>query len=256
MQFTLILTATKARKDRVVHALDDDEDDEHSQCLCCETEIWSVLMTMFMQDGPFLGLRVFTMYRHNLLNNGILFFTFKNGLVILVTIYRLIIIGLEHKADRKKKRIEKRKMKETLAFVGPYVSNTKFVGIDPEKLEIGVLDTVDAGNNEKPNNEQTNKDEVSQETVTDKDNKDNVTATPNNNEVMSNNKTNVKPAKGLEKNKAKPKKKKANKSNDIETVGQYKTSDTLTRVVRDSSQMLAGTALPKGTTATYVQYET
>ncbi|GAV07823.1 hypothetical protein RvY_17613-2 [Ramazzottius varieornatus] len=92
MQFTLILTATKARKPRAgTHTsfvfdqfdLLDDEDagGPCSCCWWCSADIWGILTTLILQDGPFLCLRLTFLFRYNVVSYSNVFFTIKNSLV-------------------------------------------------------------------------------------------------------------------------------------------------------------------------------
>ena len=106
-QFTLVLTATKARKTMVTHPtqkqqqLSEPEAESECSCLCCETEIWSLLITVVLQDAPFLCMRLYVLVRYSVINYNILFFTAKNALVILLQVYRITVVLLEHRKKSK-----------------------------------------------------------------------------------------------------------------------------------------------------------
>jgi hypothetical protein len=55
-------------------------------------ELWSVLITLVMQDCPFFILRIICVVRFNVFNYSFLFFTFKNGILFAIQIYRIIAI--------------------------------------------------------------------------------------------------------------------------------------------------------------------
>ena len=103
LQYGLVLTATKSRKPRMAtHARDADmsaTEKASRQCLCCETEIWAILTTVLMQDGPFMGLRLYILISKNVMAYGMLFFTFKNALVLSLQFYRIVVITCESKDD-------------------------------------------------------------------------------------------------------------------------------------------------------------
>ncbi|XP_064628932.1 uncharacterized protein LOC135488280 [Lineus longissimus] len=101
MQFVLVLTATKARRKKIAlirptaNEDGDGDDGECSGCCggkCCENEVWSILITVLLQDAPFLSLRLYVMVTFNLFNYTILFFTVKNALVIVLQFYRLVVV--------------------------------------------------------------------------------------------------------------------------------------------------------------------
>jgi hypothetical protein len=56
------------------------------------TEVWSLLFSMMVQDGPYAGVRIYTLIKYDLLTYSIIFFICKNMLVICLVFYRLIII--------------------------------------------------------------------------------------------------------------------------------------------------------------------
>ncbi|XP_022102551.1 transmembrane protein 26-like isoform X2 [Acanthaster planci] len=92
LQFTLGLTATKARKPRMA-GIDDDK--PKVTLMCCETEVWGLMTTIIMQDGPFLAMRLYILIKLNAINQMMIFFTCKNMLVMLLQVYRLFVIYIE-----------------------------------------------------------------------------------------------------------------------------------------------------------------
>ncbi|CBY31384.1 unnamed protein product [Oikopleura dioica] len=51
-------------------------------------EVWSILTTVVLQDGPFLSMRMYIIFGRNVIHPTILFFTIKNGLVLMLETYR------------------------------------------------------------------------------------------------------------------------------------------------------------------------
>ncbi|OQV12982.1 putative Transmembrane protein 26 [Hypsibius exemplaris] len=103
MQFTLVLTATKARKPRISASTQqasfadqadyggEDAEDSRGPCPCCwwcSADIWGILTTLILQDGPFLCLRLTFLFRYNVVSYSNVFFTIKNSLVIVLQVYR------------------------------------------------------------------------------------------------------------------------------------------------------------------------
>ncbi len=91
IQFTLVLTATKEKKA-------ESEDDPGRGCcetVCCESEVWSILITVFCQDGPFLAVRLYSLAKYHIKSYTTIFFTSKNILVILLQFYRMVVLGRE-----------------------------------------------------------------------------------------------------------------------------------------------------------------
>ncbi|CAG5104840.1 Oidioi.mRNA.OKI2018_I69.chr1.g1592.t1.cds [Oikopleura dioica] len=56
-------------------------------------EVWSILTTVVLQDGPFLSMRMYIIFGRNVVHPTILFFTIKNGLVLMLETYRLAVIA-------------------------------------------------------------------------------------------------------------------------------------------------------------------
>ncbi len=130
-QFALVLTVTKGSKHRAVGITrtvkesyyQEGEQEDKKACKCCETEVWSILTAMMMQDAPFLAIRLYVMIKNQNLSYSILFFTFKNFLIISMQFYRLgVVIGLH---------CTKKKRKET--------QNNDL----PTDMEIGISEVVD-----------------------------------------------------------------------------------------------------------------
>ncbi|ESO87216.1 hypothetical protein LOTGIDRAFT_183655, partial [Lottia gigantea] len=98
LQFCLVLTATKnPKKARVaIRPVTDTVNVKKKKkdylIMCLTTEVWSLMVTFLMQDGPFLCVRLFTLINHNLITYNILFFTCKNMLVVMLLTYRLIVL--------------------------------------------------------------------------------------------------------------------------------------------------------------------
>ncbi|KAI5610317.1 transmembrane protein 26-like [Silurus asotus] len=62
---------------------------------CCSSEIWSLLLTVGLQDGPFLVYRLYLMLRENVLNQLMIFFTCKNILIVMLELYRISVVHFE-----------------------------------------------------------------------------------------------------------------------------------------------------------------
>ncbi|KAK9970754.1 hypothetical protein ABG768_026670 [Culter alburnus] len=96
MQFPLVLTQTSRPK---VQEEDQPEAAQHGRAgwtvSCCSSEVWSLLLTVGMQDGPFLIYRLYLMIRENVLNQLMIFFTCKNILIVLLEAYRICVVHFE-----------------------------------------------------------------------------------------------------------------------------------------------------------------
>ena len=63
--------------------------------VCLKTEIWSILASIFMQEFPFLVCRSYAVGALGIVDDTIIFFLFKNCLIIAMYLYRLVSLCLE-----------------------------------------------------------------------------------------------------------------------------------------------------------------
>ena len=88
LQFCLVMTAVAAPKPRVATGKK-----ERTFCWgCCENEIWALMMSVVLQDAPFLVMRLYLMVQYSAINQMMLFFTCKNIMVVLLQFYRMVIL--------------------------------------------------------------------------------------------------------------------------------------------------------------------
>ncbi|XP_056397704.1 transmembrane protein 26-like [Hyla sarda] len=59
---------------------------------CCTNEIWSLLIAVGMQDGPFLIFRLYLAIKERMLNEMMIFYICKNILTVSLEIYRIIAV--------------------------------------------------------------------------------------------------------------------------------------------------------------------
>ena len=154
MQFTLVVTATKTRKDRSADGKATDRK-KRDHCFSCrlfwETELWvsrsmswqvfltvarfsfsqALSTTILLQDGPFLCLRLGLIIHYKIISQSNVFFTTKNFLVVLLQLYRVCVIIIEHRKRRKRMRME-----ETSALTA-IATLTQQVPVLPKKASSG-----------------------------------------------------------------------------------------------------------------------
>ncbi|XP_062927233.1 transmembrane protein 26b [Mobula hypostoma] len=65
-------------------------------------DLWTICITIFIQDGPFFIFRLFLMLNRKITHQMLLFFTIKNSLVLTLQIYRLVVIYLEIRQPNQK----------------------------------------------------------------------------------------------------------------------------------------------------------
>ncbi|KAF7650314.1 hypothetical protein LDENG_00127320 [Lucifuga dentata] len=92
MQFPLVLTQTQPPKG------DSPPEAPPSFTSCCSSEVWSLLLTVGLQDGPFLLYRLYLMIQEQVLNQLMIFFTCKNILIVLLELYRIFVVQCEQQA--------------------------------------------------------------------------------------------------------------------------------------------------------------
>ena len=103
MQFTLVLTATKARRDQVGLPMLGDEFDDTGTC--CNPELYGILTSITLQDLPFLVVRLMLIFKYHVVSYTNMFFTSKNSVVITLLIYRLIVVHTEARKKRNKRKM-------------------------------------------------------------------------------------------------------------------------------------------------------
>ncbi|CAF0804142.1 unnamed protein product [Adineta steineri] len=100
MQFTLVVTSTKSRKHRTGGWKKPDPEELKKYLnwrLFWETELWALCTTILLQDGPFLCLRLGLIIHYKIISQSNVFFTTKNFLVVLLQLYRVCVIIIEHR---------------------------------------------------------------------------------------------------------------------------------------------------------------
>lgn len=97
MQFPLVLTQTQSSRAKPPQG------DPGALCpgapatltSCCSSDVWSLLLTVGLQDGPFLIYRLYLMAQEQVLNQLMIFFTCKNILIVLLELYRIFVVQCE-----------------------------------------------------------------------------------------------------------------------------------------------------------------
>ncbi|KAG9268239.1 transmembrane protein 26-like [Astyanax mexicanus] len=100
LQFPLHLSVVTSRPDESV-----EKEEEEKQTGCCRcvlierhsTDIWNIVESLFIQDGPFLVVRLMVMAYFKVFHQMLLFFAIKNFLVVILNLYRLVVICLDAK---------------------------------------------------------------------------------------------------------------------------------------------------------------
>lgn len=94
IQFSLVLTASRARRDRS-GLIPFHQQSGHDGC--CNADVYGIIISILLQDLPFLMLRMLLIFKYFVLSYTNMFFTCKNTIVIALLIYRLIVVQVERK---------------------------------------------------------------------------------------------------------------------------------------------------------------
>ncbi|XP_020670370.3 transmembrane protein 26 [Pogona vitticeps] len=62
-------------------------------------DLWNIGISLFIQDGPFLVVRLILMSYFNIITQMLVFFTAKNILVVMLQLYRLVVLSFDFHAS-------------------------------------------------------------------------------------------------------------------------------------------------------------
>ena len=103
IQFSLVLTASRARRDQSGLVVKRESSDAET-IGCCTPDVYGIIISILMQDLPFLVLRMLLIFRYSVLSYTNMFFTSKNTIVIVLLIYRLIVVQIEKRNAKMKEK--------------------------------------------------------------------------------------------------------------------------------------------------------
>lgn len=63
------------------------------------TDIWGIVEALFIQDGPFLVVRLTVMTYFGVFHQMLVFFAIKNFLVVILNLYRLVVICQDYRSS-------------------------------------------------------------------------------------------------------------------------------------------------------------
>jgi hypothetical protein len=87
LQFCLAFTISRGRKTR-----QDLKEEEEKRFFCSPSDFWGMLLSLFLQDIPFFSFRAVLIFHYHILSYSTVFFTSKNGLIIILQWYRITVI--------------------------------------------------------------------------------------------------------------------------------------------------------------------
>ncbi|XP_061692562.1 transmembrane protein 26-like [Syngnathoides biaculeatus] len=96
LQFPLHLAVVNSKSDPVA----DQDVREVSLLTKHSTDIWGIVEALFIQDGPFLMVRLTVMTYFDVFHQMLVFFAIKNFLVVILNVYRLAVICQDFRPSR------------------------------------------------------------------------------------------------------------------------------------------------------------
>ncbi|XP_063291687.1 transmembrane protein 26-like [Pelobates fuscus] len=102
LQFTLVLTQSSESVDKRISKDSVSVPAARKQCSCMLSarEVWSLVIAVVMQDGPFLGFRLYLLIKHGVRSKTLIFFICKNILTVTIEIYRIIVVWRQAHRNR------------------------------------------------------------------------------------------------------------------------------------------------------------
>nr|XP_014688893.2 transmembrane protein 26 [Equus asinus] len=67
-------------------------------------DLWNIGISVFIQDGPFLVVRLILMIYFKVINQMLVFFAVKNFLVVVLQLYRLVVLAMDVRASFRSQR--------------------------------------------------------------------------------------------------------------------------------------------------------
>nr|CAH7757701.1 unnamed protein product [Callosobruchus chinensis] len=128
MQFTVVLTATKARKSRLTTTKPSIKRSDN----CCTIDVCSIVLNITLQDAPFLAFRLLLITHFKIISYMNVFFTCKNTLVILLQMYRLYVVHSEHN-----KKVDKNEKLTNISIISKEVSYSRRPRRPPNRAHRG-----------------------------------------------------------------------------------------------------------------------
>ncbi|XP_022104175.1 transmembrane protein 26-like [Acanthaster planci] len=90
-------------------------EDATPACTCLESDVWSVVASIILQDGPFLVFRLTLITHFRAYSHTNIFFTCKNLIVVALQAYRVLVLYAERREKQRRDRKRKEKLAKRLA---------------------------------------------------------------------------------------------------------------------------------------------
>ncbi|XP_062576515.1 transmembrane protein 26-like [Saccostrea cucullata] len=104
LQFTFVLTAAKSPKKIRLGTSEDRYHDVKGKRSVFGIEILSLFLSFLLMDGPYCALRLYAIIEYKVVSYGIIFFTCKNILMLVLLMYRMFIICIKYRNRGKEQR--------------------------------------------------------------------------------------------------------------------------------------------------------
>lgn len=104
LQFTFVLTAAKSPKKIRLGTTEDKYHSVKEKRATFGIEILSLLISFLLMDGPYCALRLYAIIVYKVVSYGIIFFTCKNILMLVLLLYRLFIICIKFRNRGREKK--------------------------------------------------------------------------------------------------------------------------------------------------------
>lgn len=106
LQFCLAFTISRGSKRRLVS-----EKKIERRSFCSPSDFWGMFMSLCLQDIPFFSFRAILIFHYHILSYSTVFFTSKNGLIIILQWYRItVILAATISEERQHYRYRNRKL--------------------------------------------------------------------------------------------------------------------------------------------------
>ena len=90
-------------------------------------EVFQILVTLLMQDGPFLILRLYLIIQFSISSEMHIFFTCKNAIVSVLLVYRLLILTCKEEKNDNEDLYEREAAATKLQNVQLAIMGTEFM---------------------------------------------------------------------------------------------------------------------------------
>ncbi|CAF1085205.1 unnamed protein product [Rotaria sp. Silwood1] len=110
LQFCLAFTISCGRQCRLVI-----KQEQERRFLCSPSDFWGMLMSLLLQDIPFFSFRAILLFHYRIFSYSTVFFTSKNGLIIILQWYRItVIVATTISEERQRYRYQHKKLIQIL----------------------------------------------------------------------------------------------------------------------------------------------